>query len=128
MDKSKKHELKDIQLYEENGQYYLRLKYIIEDDHKIEELEIPKVVIPVNSHALPHLNYECNYSGAEHCELCAGGGCDSIRVFKGDTSEANHVYYTTKTIKEKSIELTLSEIEKKLGYKIKIISEESKNV
>lgn len=126
----RKHELKDIQLFEENGQYYLKLKYVIENEHHVKELEIPKVEIPVNANVYPHIDYTRDIYGNkyighhlnEKCELYVGYG--NLKMLPGETLEANHVYYTEKTIKEKHKEMTLAEIEKKLGYKIKIVAEE----
>lgn len=122
---NKKHTLKDIQLYEENGRYYLRLKYIIEDDHRIQELEIPKVSIKFNGNAFPQIDYECVPNIEETCTLKAGY-LNGFNVYRGKTSEADDVFYTVKTVEEKPEKLTISEIEKKLGYKIEIVSEESK--
>lgn len=119
----KTHELKDIQLYEENGNYYLRLKYLCEDDTSIFEMEIPKVDIRFNKTVYPNLSYS-KYSEREDCTLNTFGG--PLKVYPGETSEANHVFYTIKTLEEKHIELTVSEIEKRLGYKIKIVSEDKK--
>lgn len=118
-----KHELKDIQLFEENGQYYLKLKYIIENDHRVEELEIPKVCLRFNKNFYPNLNYRRDaYKYQEECDLCTGFG--SMKVLPGETSEANHVFYTVKLIEEKPVEMSVSEIEKKLGYKIKIVNKD----
>lgn len=120
----KTHELKDIQLYEENGNYYLRLKYLCEDDTSIFEMEIPKVDIRFNKNIYPSLNYSRYRDDREECTLSNFRG--SLQVHPGETSEANHVFYTIKTLEEKHIELTVSEIEKRLGYKIKIVSEDKK--
>lgn len=119
----KKHELKDIQLFEENGQYYLKLKYILEDEYRIKELEIPKVKITVNKYTYPHINFIRQTIGDPIYDLYAGYG-DCLPMLPGETSEANHVYFTEKIIEEKHKEMTIAEIEKKLGYKIKIVSEE----
>lgn len=119
----KKHELKDIQFFEEDGQYYLKLKYIIEDVHRVKELEIPKVKIPFNKNMYPNIVQDIRYGYITQYKLNADFE-DDLWIFPGETSEANHVYYTEKTIQEKHKEMTLAEIEKKLGYKIKIVAEE----
>lgn len=119
-----KHELKNIELFEEKGQYYLKLKYIIEDERRIKELEFPKVGIPFNKNVYPNVDTHWSYANRS-CSLRAGCyGVESLPILPGETSEANHVYYTEKTIKEKQTEMTIAEIEKKLGYKIKIVAEE----
>ena len=123
-----KSELKDIQFYEEEGRYYLRLKYILEDDHRIEELEIPKVRIPFCKNGYPELIHKSyNFSSPrQKCRLSTGA--DYVFDLElGETTKADHVYYTRRILKEKHQEMTLAEIEKKLGYKVKIVSEEGKD-
>lgn len=117
----RKHELKNIELFEENGQYYLKLKYILEDEHRIRELEIPKVMIPFNANIYPYINKSLN---SDACGLIACYGNYELAILSGETTHANHVYFTEKIIEEKRKEMTITEIEKKLGYKIKIVSEE----
>ena len=126
----RKHELKDIQLFEEDGQYYLKLKYIIEDEHSVKELEIPKAILPFNKNIYPAITCMDGYTRRsavwqEECRLHTIGGNDgALELRKGTTSVWDDVFYTVKTIKEKHKEMTLAEIEKKLGYKIKIVAEE----
>ena len=125
--KTRNHELKDIQLFEEGGQYYLKLKYTVEDDARITEVEIPKAKIPFNKYGEPVFN-SCAVLGGRgvdrmaECTLSTGYNCE-MELCSGETTEANHVFYTVKTISEKRKEMTISEIEKKLGHKIKIVSE-----
>ena len=116
------HELKDIQLFKEDGQYYLKLKYIIEHDDRVEELEIPKVKIPFNERYYPEIQTEYHpWSALDKCILFVG--CrQPLDILQGDTPEAKDTFYVTRVIEEKPVELTVSEIEKKLGYKIKIVN------
>ena len=118
------HELKDIQLFEEDGQYYLKLKYIIEHDHCVEELEIPKARIPFNERSIPTFkrNPGTCYRSAE-CFLMLDDSYDSLRLMQGETAYGD-AFYTSRVIEEKPVELTVSEIEKKLGYKIKIVNKD----
>ena len=119
-----KFELKDIQLYEEDGQYYLRLKYLHEDDHKVEEIEIPKARLPFNKKVKPDLSYS-SFTHLEEAYISTGYN-NSLELKPMETSEANHVFWTGKVLKYKPKEMTISEIEKKLGYKIKIVAEDEK--
>ena len=122
----KTHKLEKIELVEECGQYYLDVTYLIEDDHKIEKLWIPRIRIPFNANIYPDITgdrnplflsldpiFKINASADSHGDL---------RIEKLH----NTVLFTTETIKEKTHEMTISEIEKKLGYKIKIVSEGKK--
>jgi hypothetical protein len=127
----KKHELKNIELFEEKGQYYLKLKYLLEDDHAVEELEIPRVEIPFNANHYPELiSYEelggCRItSPTRACRLNVGSSLKELPLHLDKTSSSSgfRVFYTVNTIKEKRKEMTVSEIEKMLGYKIKIVAE-----
>lgn len=120
----RKHELKNIELFEENGQYYLKLKYILEDEHSVRELEIPKVRIPVNKFTYPNISHSRCCGHEIHYLYIDEDWNQCLDILPGETSEANHVFYTEKIIEEKRKEMTVAEIEKKLGYKIKIVSEE----
>lgn len=115
--------LEDIQLYEEEGQYYLRLRYIVEDEYAIKELEIPKARIPLDAGSAPEVSVSNNPRGHVDEAILNTGFGYQMELRAGETKEANHVYYTVKTLQAKPKEMTVSEIEKKLGYKVKIISE-----
>lgn len=128
----KKHKLTYINLYEEDGQYYLRLEYQIEDDSGIHKLEIPQVEIPFNSKAFPDL-VQSTETGEEIgrynlyypktlCTLKTGHY--PMYVKKAPSEIVNHkVFYTIKTIEEKVKEVTMKDIEKKFGCKVKIVRE-----
>lgn len=55
------------------------------------------------------------------CESCARKIDDILRDYK---IEMGHMYYET-LIEEKTHDMTLEEIEKKLGYKVRIITKET---
>jgi hypothetical protein len=133
----KKHQLKHITLFDEDGQYYLRLVYRIEDESSIKELEIPKVRLPFSKNAFPELkSIYFPEPGLEHfdfptvcipqkeCKLKTGFN-NTLEVCKAPSLHTGgmKVFYSEKTIEEKRKEMTIAEIEKKLGHKIKIIGE-----
>lgn len=108
-------ELTDLVLKKDvNGCYYLGAKYRIEDENSIRELHIPKILLNVRPN-----NVIINYG--EPClrpEVDIGFGY--MPLFYEDPR--NKAYCTEAVIKEKTHEMTLDEIEKKLGYKVKIVS------
>jgi hypothetical protein len=126
----RKHELKDIQLFEENGQYYLKLKYIIEDEYSVKEIEIPKVKLPFTKDTYPYINKTiCPRKNVwelptNECVLEVNGIMFPMALAETSESCGCAAFFTEKVIKEKHKEMTLAEIEKKLGYKIKIVAEE----
>ena len=117
----KKATLTKYSVHQENDQLYLSLTYEIEDDHRIVELKIPQVYLGIRTHDYPHMT---------HCTLPDGYrehlvhfGAKNYEV--GTMDGFGDVVGIGKTIYEKPTELTLEEIEKKLGYKVKIISKEN---
>lgn len=121
----KTHKLTHIELVEEDGQYYLSVEYLIEDDNRIEKLTIPRVVLPFNSKFMPDvtmgrdLAYFANNIPLyrEEQYFIKTGFYEKLEIEK-----VNGVCFILQTIKEKEHEMTIEEIEKKLGYKVKIVS------
>ena len=121
--------LKDLKLYKEDDRYYLYAEYEKEDDDKITRTIIPKIELPVM-----HYPYIENYEGlcGIKCDIDLGFG--SLTALRGDVSyprngkmcDVTNVFYVNyvKKIKTKTKKMTLSEIEKKLGHKIELVSED----
>lgn len=134
MKNEKTHKLTNIELVEDDGQYYLSVEYLIEDANRIEKLTIPRVEIPFNSKIMPELIEEYEDSPfiapifdermfpppQVHRCIKTGYG-NTMKIAKLDG-----ISYTVETIKEKEHEMTIEEIEKKLGYKVKIVSGDKK--
>ena len=119
--------LKDLKLYKENDGYYLHAEYEKEDDDKITRTIIPKIKLPV-----------MHYPFIESYERLCGIGCNidlgfgTLTALRGDVSDprndkmcdATDVFYASYVIKTKTKKMTLSEIEKILGHKIELVSED----
>lgn len=123
-----KKEIKNARLYKEaDGRYYIDLRYTEEDDRKITETHIPKIHIPLE---LGRIN-PFNISNADYvlggCSLKMYEGVSTFRTEDGERESYPNVLFAEKVIEEKVQEMTLSEIEKKLGYKVKIVSEKGEN-
>lgn len=102
--------LSDLKVNKDEKGFYLSAEYIFEDGYSTKKLTVPKI-------RLDDL----------HCSPCFGATCDGVYL---DTANCrywlepvNKQYYTVIVIEEKAKEMTLSEIEKRLGYKVKIVSE-----
>lgn len=114
--------LKDAQIYMQDGIRYLKLVYRYEDKDGIHELTIPQVEFPFGNRLnLKHI-YETNPALRRvSIRLCTEG--DVANVYLHDTKSSDGmVYYLDRIIKHKPKKMTIEEIEKKLGYKIKIVS------
>lgn len=117
--------LESLKLYKDtkSGRFYLKAVYIIENDHDIRRITIPRIAIPVNPgyFDLTHNN------GNEYCgeeAFLNGFNGTKLQLEKGKISGiSKDAFYAVETVKEKTTKLTVSEIEKRLGYKIEIVSE-----
>ena len=110
--------LKDAKFKKVGIRFYVDLTYEIEDEAIVEEITFTDVELPFNAMECPAM--EQSYDSNSIMRSLDGNVkklCFSqVSMFvKGDVIE--------KTIKQKTHEMTLEEIEKKLGYKIKIVSE-----
>ena len=113
-------ELQRLELNKDDRGYYLSTTYIVEDKHSIREIDIPKIRLCVDRKRFGIT--------LEHCPgLCSQQGY--INLGFGDMpidydfdSDGNTFMYKETIVKEKHTEMTLDEIEKKLGYKIKIVN------
>lgn len=133
-----KKEIKNARIYKEaDGRYYIDLRYTEEDDRKITETHIPKLHIPLESGHINTFN-RCSFdpgqgieTGAEYAFVKNAfrmyEGVSTFRTEDGERESYQNVLFTEKVIEEKVQEMTLSEIEKKLGYKVKIVSEKGEN-
>ena len=113
----RKNYLKDLQLHKDkDGDYYLSAVYITEDKRGIYETTIPHICLPLTNHAV--INIPCGdiyFKPTPTVDIGLG------ELFM-DQDENGH-YHVVRTIEEKVHNMTLSEIEKKLGYKVRVVSE-----
>lgn len=131
--KENKCELKNLELIqdEKTKKYYLSAVFRIEDKFTIKELTVPRIALDIKdspiinetTEPLPGQSWYPYYK-AMYIDM----GFGSLRLESATVKGyAGNMYYLMKTIEEKTQELTLSEIEKKLGYKIKLVSEKEKH-
>ena len=120
-------ELYSISPFKEDGRWYLKLIYKYEDGIGKHTVVIPKAAIPLNQQCLPVIRSSPSYNECllEHPYIdCSDpmmlyeSTCD-LAIERG-FREPNYYFdiiteYATK-------EMTLDEIEKELGYKVKIVS------
>lgn len=122
-------ELTSIVPFKEDWRWYLELIYKYEDEQGKHTVVIPKAAIPFNQCSLPSINrlepyyrcslespyIDCNNSMPLYdsvCDLANERGVKKPACYFDIITE-----YNTK-------EMTIDEIEKELGYKVKIISKE----
>lgn len=107
--------LKDLKLNKDKYGYYLTAVYIEENDKGIYEHTVPHIDLPVSIY--PSIETTFGYHVRPEQLIDIGFGKLNMGM---DESGRTIV---TRTIKEKVHDLTIGEIEAKLGYKIRIVSE-----
>lgn len=112
---SHKMSLKNVKLVRDGGYgYALDATWVIETPERIQELHIPRIWLPIKNHVMISSDSDYLYGDMKH-KADIGFGYQNIGF-------SNSQAYTLTTIKEKTKEMTLAEIEKKLGHKVKIVN------
>ena len=107
-------ELTDLTLSydKKDDYYYLSAGYRYEDNGVIKYIYIPKALLPIDKHRVT----------IEHSIDRAFPVCDigfgELNLLRNSDGQ----YMLERVIEEKIHEMTLDEIEKKLGYKVKIVN------
>lgn len=124
--------VKSAKLFKEIDMYYLDLRYVVEDDKEIREYHIPKVRIPLEISSLIVDNYGSYEESANKCSnVYIKLPSERLLCFMGEatfphalTDPIPDVLYAKRIIKDKTapVEMTMDEIEKQLGHKVKIIN------
>lgn len=133
-------ELSSIVPFKKDGSWYLKLVYKYEDEKGNKHtVIIPKAAIPFNQTGLPYINRLSPYSQTGSkitrslSELPYISCIDSMPLYDSICDLAiergvKEPSYCFDIITEyASREMTLDEIEKELGYKVKIINKEPDN-
>lgn len=104
--------IENLELIKENdGKYYINLSLVVESDLSVDRLKT-KLELPINDKCIM-VNSDINIYGYKNFYLNLGFG--DLRCVN-DKIEYENIY-------KKEQEMTLSDIERKLGYKIKLVSE-----
>ena len=112
-------QLKNLKLYKEDGQYYLDATYVNESIGEICEINVPKIKLPFavlakDEIVIDQSTYYNLYSSA----YIQSGSC----IFPIEKNDG--LYLTIKRIEEKTKDMTIEEIEKQLGHKVRIVNKE----
>lgn len=121
-------ELDSITPFKEDGIWYLKLVYKYENNMGKHAVVIPKASLPFPQLTLPNIDGRGPYN-ANHYMICSdmitlhSSSCD-LAIERGVTDQSCYFDIITKY---NTREMTLDEIEKELGYKVKIINKEESN-
>ena len=115
----------------ENGIWYMELQYEYEDESGVHRRYYPKVEFPFFCGRLPPEEFSSDRFGRS--ELTIGLFTNEVAVFRGNFSNPmtgqiiSDVCVIDNLIKPAFHEMTIEEIEKELGYKVKIVNKENSN-
>lgn len=118
--------------FTDDGRWYLKLIYKYEDNTGNKHtVVIPKASIPFSQEGCPYINNKPDYLDNKSMLNRPYINCDdSILLYEAVCDLASErgvetpAYYFDIITEYASREMTLDEIEKKLGYKVKIINKE----
>lgn len=129
IDKRQDAKLSDIIPFEEDGRWYLKLVYKYEGKKGKHTVVIPKVSLPFDQSYIPSIvSIPAYYTG--ECERPYIECMRSMILYQDTCSLASErglkdpAYYFDVITEPAYKEMTFDEIEKKLGYKVKIINKE----
>ena len=115
----------------ENGIWYMELQYEYEDESGVHRRYYPKVEFPFFCEKLPPEEFSSDRFGSD--ELTISLFTNEVAVFRGNFSNPmtgqimSDVCVIDNLIKPAFHEMTIDEIEKELGYKVKIVNKENSN-
>ena len=127
--------LTSAEVYFEAGIPYIKLEYEYENDDGTHRILFPKVEFPISCLNIPTISTidDQSYIGSRStmdfrpCELSLFKGNAKIIKDDGVAVKEDNVVFLDVITKKKIHEMTLEEIEKKLGYSVKIVTKENKN-
>lgn len=128
MNKNSVAELYNIIPFKEDNTWYFSLYYKYEDEEGEHLFVIPKIALPFSQRHLPSIKSDPFYFDEQPFINCD----DSMLLYETVSSLAkahglkDPSFFFDIVTKPAFREMTLDEIEKKLGYKVKIINKEEK--
>ena len=127
--------LTSAEVYFEAGVPYVKLEYEYENDDGTHKILFPKVEFPFSCLSIPQITtidgicYIISLSAMDFrsCTLSLFKGNAKIVKDDGTAVKKDNVVFLDVITKKKIHEMTLEEIEKELGYSVKIVTKENKN-
>ena len=120
--------LKKADIFREGGMWFMHLEYEYEDNRGKHLVTLPKVDFPYSLEYKPNVNL-CDCMTTFGFEASASIDIsESLNLHKGNvtdplTNKTFNAFYTDIIVEPKIHDLTIDEIEKKLGYKVRIIAD-----
>ena len=117
--------IKELKTYEQGENWYMSAIVEVENETRVEEYRFPKIRLHNKSSEM-QVDRSLDALFGCWCDTTVNLGFGRFACLygedpKGVATDDIGVFFV-ETIKEKTQEMTLEEIEKKLGYKVKIVS------
>ena len=117
--------LKKADIFREGDMWFMHLEYEYEDNRGKHLVILPKVDFPCSLWHAPNVDF-CNCMATE--EFASINISESLNLHKGNvidplTNKTINAFYTDIIVESKIHDLTIDEIEKKLGYKVRIVTD-----
>lgn len=105
-----------IELYQEDGRYYFNVDFDYEDDYAYYKGQIERIPFDFRLYSIKMQSADCLFNTTTKITANLGLHSD-MEIYPNKKGE----YFTLTVVKEKTHEMTIEDIEKKLGYKVKIV-------
>lgn len=110
-----------IELYQEDGKYYLRLDFDYEDNNGFYKGHIERIRFDFRLRSISTTGY--GYGNGyddwlKNKKVSVDLGLENLPV----ELDQNDAFFTLTKVKDKIHKMTVEEIEKKLGYKVEIVA------
>lgn len=109
----------EFDLHKDEDGHYLSAKFVVEDEHSIRQLDVPKIRLNIDLDRVYIETESDPYYFKNMAWINLGFGRLPLDFVDYNGQK---VMYTEKILEEKYTEMTMDEIEKKLGYKVKIVN------
>lgn len=108
-----------------DSSYYMSLVYRYDAEDGVHQVQFPKIRVPIPE-TIPCVSMERGFSGNKEFEIIWITNVPEEWIIKTVPYEGRETTYIDELIEPAIHEMTVEEIEKKLGYKIKVISKKEK--
>lgn len=111
----------------DSGSVFLKLVYDYEDTEGLHRIVFPKVSTTFTTSYIPIISEEAKFASEPIMFFKqTGNEFPILKATVKDFDIDDNVYFVDKLIKPNTKEMTIEDIEKELGYKVKIVNKEEK--
>lgn len=118
--------LKKADIFREGDEWFMHLEYEYENDRGRHLVTLPKVAFPYSLWYTPNVDFCQSMVKLGLLDLASIKISENLNLYEGNvtdplTNKTIKAFHTDIIVEPKIHDLTLEEIEKKLGYKVRIV-------